>query len=90
MRKCLSQLLDISETDTKIKGSDGVLGKEDCTLYVGNSGTTSWFLISALTLLKPGIKVKMEGDIWIEERPMLDIIKPLWELGLIKFEFLKN
>ena len=67
-----------------IKGKGGVLGEQNgVRLYVGNSGTSSWFLISALMLLKSDIEVEMYGDTWIEEWPMDDLIVPLIKSDLL-------
>ena len=65
------EIAKISQIDFLLKGCGGVLGKESGQkLYVGNSGTASRFLISALMLLKEGIEIEMIGDKRIEERPM--------------------
>lgn len=74
-----------------IQGKGGILGEASgMRLYVGNSGTSSWFLISALMLLKEGVEVEMYGDAWIEERPMDDLIVPLIKADLLQFKFLKE
>lgn len=82
----------IDETTLEVNGCGGKFKKIDKQLkiYLGNSGTSSRFLITLLSLLPEGSSVILEGDKRLSERPIKDLLDVLKEKDLIDYMFLSE
>lgn len=84
MRTALQQLgieiRDEDETTLAVTGGRSRLRPPSTPLFVGNSGTTVRFL-AALAALVPG-PVTLEGDEYMQKRPISDLAAGLQQLGV--------
>lgn len=76
----------------KVHGCSGVFGQlnSDTSIYLGNSGTSSRFLLSVVSLLPAGCSCVFEADDRLSSRPMAGLISLLEGLGLIEVEYLQT
>ena len=63
--------------DLIINGCGGDFPIKKCSLYLGNSGTTSRFLIPVLAVQKGDLNYKINCDERMKERPMKDLFKAI-------------
>lgn len=76
----------------KITGNDGKFPTviKDVNIYLGNSGTSSRFLLTFIALLPKDSEVVFEADDRLSKRPIKSLIDCLESNELIKVEYLKE
>ncbi|MHA1381492.1 MAG: hypothetical protein ACTSRG_24260, partial [Candidatus Helarchaeota archaeon] len=82
------KIIKVNE-DLEIIGKKCPLDYPKHEIYVGNSGTTMRFLASYSALMK-NKKIKISGNVRMNQRPIGDLIKALKKLGVEIFSIKNN
>jgi len=86
------KIKSIDNSTVEITGTDGNLRRleEEPTIHLGNSGTSSRFLMVFLCLFPKDSSVILKSDPRLNKRPIMTLIDLLVAQKLIKIEHLSN